>query len=166
VALVMLASQKGAWGTSAAAGFSLAVALAVGAGIGLGLLLPKLLCRDDDRAPAARAAFALLVVAWGPLMAFHLENVPGLPALAVHAAAGSDIARQFPALNIPLLGTAQLAVIILSTALALVALARIRRRVDDGIGRNAVWRWAAIGALCTAYLGVASALVFLPHAGI
>jgi transcriptional regulator with GAF, ATPase, and Fis domain len=159
VALVMLASQKDAWGTHSAAGFTVAMGAAVVAGIGLGALLPRLLCQDDDRTPASRAAFALLVVAWGPLMAFHLENIPGLGALGIHAAAESGLARLVPALNLPLLGVSQIAVIALATLLALVSFPRIWRHLDDGVGHRAVWRWSVIGMLSAVYLGVAVALV-------
>jgi hypothetical protein len=158
-ALVMLASQKDAWGTRTAAGFTLAMGAAVAAGIGLGALLPKLLCHNEDRTPASRAAFALLVVAWGPLMAFHLENIPGLDALGIHAAAESGLSRLVPALNVPLLGALQLAVIGLATLLALVSFPRIWRHVDEAVGHRAVWRWSVVGVLAAAYLGTAAALV-------
>jgi hypothetical protein len=132
---------------------------AVAAGIGLGALLPKLLCHNDDRTPASRAAFALLVVAWGPLMAFHLENIPGLDALGIHAAAESGLSRLVPALNLPVLGALQLAVIGLATLLALVAFPGIWRHVDETVGHRDVWRWSVVGVLAAAYLGTAAALV-------
>jgi hypothetical protein len=159
VALVMLASQTDAWGTRTAAGFTLAMGAAVAAGIGLGALLPRLLCHNEDRTPASRAAFALLVVAWGPLMAFHLQNIPGLDALGIHAAAESGLSRLVPALNLPLLGALQLAVIGLATLLALISFPRIWRHVDEAVGHRAVWRWSVVGVLAAAYLGVAAALV-------
>ncbi len=158
VALVMLASQKNAWGTQTTAGFTVALLAAVGAGVGLAALLPRLLCHNEDRTPASRAAFGLLVVAWGPLMAFHLENIPGLDALAVRAAAGSGLARLVPALDLPLLTVLQIAVIGLATLLALVSFPRIWRHVDEAVGHRAMWRWGLVGVLAAAYLGVAAAL--------
>ncbi len=158
VALVMLASQKNAWGTHTAAGFTAAMLAAVGAGIGLAALLPRLLCQNEDRTPASRAAFGLLVVAWGPLMAFHLENIPGLGALGIHAAAGSGLEGLAPALDLPLLGVLQLAVIGLATLLALLSFPRIWRHVDEAVGHRAVWRWSLVGVLAAAYLGVAASL--------
>jgi polyferredoxin len=160
VALVMLASQKDAWGTRTSAGFTVAMLAAVVAGIGLAALLPRLLCHNEDRTPASRAALGLLVVAWGPLMAFHLENVPGLGALGIHAAAASDVARLAPALDLPLLGVLQIAVIGLATLLALVTFPRIWRHVDEAVGHRAVWRWAALGVLAAAYLAVSAALAW------
>jgi len=161
VALIMLASQKDAWGTGSAAGFSLAVALAVAAGTGLGALLPRLLCGGEDRAPAARVAFALFIAAWGPLMAFHLDNIPGLDALGIHAATGSVLAQRFPTLDVPLLGMMQMAVIVLAAACALLSLLRIRQHLDGAIGRPAAWRWATLGVLCAAYVGLAGVLVLV-----
>jgi transcriptional regulator with GAF, ATPase, and Fis domain/polyferredoxin len=159
VTLVMLASQKDAWGTRTAAGFTVAMLVAVCAGAALAALLPKLLCRNEDRTPASRAAFGLLVVAWGPLMAFHLQNVPGLDALSVRAAAGSALAALLPALNLPLLGALQVAAIGLAMLLALVSFPRIWRHVDQSVGHRAAWRWGVVGALAAAHLGVAAALV-------
>ncbi len=158
-ALVLLASQKDAWGTRTAAGFTVAMLAAVVAGTGLAALLPRLLCHNEDRTPASRAAFGLLVVAWGPLMAFHLENIPGLGALGIHAAVESGLARLLPALNLPLLGVLQVTAIGLATLLALVSFPRIWRHVDEAVGHRAVWRWSVVGVLAAAYLGIAAALV-------
>jgi len=159
VALVMLASQKNAWGTGSALGFTAAVGAAVAAGALLATLLPRLLCHEDDRTPASRAAFALLVVAWGPLMAFHLENIPGLASLAVHAAVGSAVARVFPATGLPVLGMLQIGVVAAAMLLALVSFPRIWRHVDGAVGHRALWRWSLVGTLCVVYLAVAASLV-------
>jgi uncharacterized membrane protein YidH (DUF202 family) len=99
-------------------------------------------------------------------MAFHLENIPGLGALGIHAAAESGLTRLVPALNLPLLGVSQIAVIALATLLALVSFPRIWRHMDDGVGHRAVWRWGVVGVLCAVYLCVASMLVVLRQAGV
>lgn len=157
--IVMLASHGAVAGTSTALGFTVAALGAVAVGLGLHIALPRLLSREGDRSLAARVAFALLVLAWGPFMAFHLGNIPGLDALQVRAMPGSFLAEHLPALRIPVLALLQGTAIGLAACLAGIALWRIRCRFSREGGRPVRLGWMALAACSAAYPAAALALV-------
>ena len=91
----------------------------------IGLLkfaLPRLLSRDRDPALTTRIGFALLILGWGPMMAFHLENIPQLDTLRIHAAARSLPHPYFPTTELTLLVALQYSTILNAAVLAVVFL--------------------------------------------
>jgi hypothetical protein len=105
----------------------LAVA-AVFLGIALNALLPYLLSdkKEPDHTVSSCAAFGLLILAWGPFMAYQLANIPGLISVRLTAGTGSLLAKFFPGGEVSLLLVFQLAVILLAVLLAAVAFWRTR----------------------------------------
>ncbi|HEA68413.1 MAG TPA: hypothetical protein ENI07_16565 [Desulfobacterales bacterium] len=97
IAPIMLASQKVIW-ISGTTGFTVSAALAVALAFVLRFFLPRLLSADPDPDPAVttRVAFALLVLAWGPIAAFHLANSSVLTGLNLSAGIGSFWEDLFP----------------------------------------------------------------------
>jgi DNA-binding NtrC family response regulator len=158
-ALVMLAAQKNAWGMHGAVGFTAATLAAVGAGIALSRLLPRLLGDGDDQATVPRIAFSLMIAAWGSLMAFHLEHLPALGTLGIHAQGESALGRLFPTFDLSLLGLFQISVIVLSALPALVSIGQVRRQVAANGAPGSAWGWRTVHLICAAHPCVAAALV-------
>lgn len=90
----------------------------------LGALIDRGIARDDDSGPGARVAFSLLVVAWGPLVAFHLGNVPGLDLLTLQAEAVSPWVRLLPDDGLPVLATLRVIAVAAAGLAGLWALGR------------------------------------------
>lgn len=88
-------------------------------------LLARWLSPVADPAPAARVAVALALLAWGPLMAFHLGNVPGLADLSVRAATAT-LEGLWPTSGLPVLAGLQVTMVLASALAAVIALASIR----------------------------------------
>jgi hypothetical protein len=118
------------------------VALAVG--IILSRILPRLLTggTDTDHTLASRAAFALMILAWGPLMAYQFSNIPGLEGVKIYSAADSFLSRIMPFREISLLVVMQLGIILLAGFLMAITLWRVRVYVQkEGIvPKPAGWR--------------------------
>jgi polyferredoxin len=160
ISLFMLASRSATW-TSTGAGFTMIVLMAVGLAAVFKTSLPGLLSKeaDPDPALASRVSFALLILGWGPAMAFHLEHVPGLESLWLHAAPGSFMARHFPSGEVSLLLVLQVATIVFAWALAAIALWRIRIRFQEQGMKPPTGRWRILQLFCLIYLAAALALV-------
>ena len=155
VFVVMLASHKSAW-VAAPIWYTIMVLAAVCAGLGLHSLLRRLF--GDETGVVTAISFALLVLGAGPLMAFHLQNIPflatvriSMPAEAFAAAGG--------VVQIGLLEVLQFLVILIAAGFAAVAMWRIRAGiVDRGM---APWGWRIADALAAVYLVGALALLFV-----
>ncbi len=159
LALVMLASQGSGW-MAERGGVTTLGLLAVAGGVLLAFRLPRLVAHDLDPASplVASVAFALLVLGWGPLMAYHAGNIPLLAKLFL-GTTPEVVAAGAPIAGVSLLPLAQLSLIALATALAVFSLWRIRRHAcRAGIELNRSG-WVALGALCAAYVAAALALV-------
>ena len=93
--------------------------------------LPKILSRDKGSGTeaATRSVFTLLVLAWGPAMAWQLEHVSGLASLRIHPEAGSRLANIFPTGGVSLLSVLQVGVIVAAAALAAVAFRGLANRL-------------------------------------
>jgi len=102
----------------------------------------------------------LLVFGWGPFMAFHLQNIPQLSSLYVHAARGSFLEEHLAVQGISLLGLLQLGAIGVAAVLAGVALSRIRFHSKQHDIKIVPWGWRALSALCTVYCLAAAVIVF------
>jgi hypothetical protein len=157
----MLASHRELLGVADAGVFTLAACLAVAGAAVLNAVLPRILTRDGDLAVTSRVSFAMLLLAWGPLMAFHLENIPGLGALRIHAAEGSFLAEHIPFLEVSLLGVLQLATMCLAAVLAMITLWRIRIHAEKHRTRIIAWGWRIMLGICAVYLFAAIGLVLL-----
>jgi polyferredoxin len=164
LSIIMLASRKEGVGLSGAWEFTVAGCAAVAAAFVLSAAFPRLLSRQRDLTVASRIAFALLILAWGPFMAFHLANVPGLDALGIHFAAGSPWAERIPSLEVPLLEVLQIASISVAAILAGVAFWRIPVHAGGQGAQLILGGWRVVLALGAVYLAVAFYLVILGEA--
>ncbi len=108
---------------------------------------------------AVQVAFALLVLGWGPLMAYQIANIPTIGTLRFLASSGSFWAQFLPAGGLSLEFLIQSLSIVFAAGLTVVALGGIgflaRRR---GVGISRVG-WVALSLLCVLY--VAAALFIL-----
>lgn len=159
LAMVMLGSHSVAW-LKPVVPYTAAVLAAAGLGAALRVGLSRLLACEDapDLAVVPPVAFALLVLASGPLMAFHLGNIPGLAMVRLHAAAGSADLAESPIGQIPLLTVLQVAAVLISLVLATVALWRTRVRFSSLGVQLARWRWRIPISLCLCDLYTLTAL--------
>jgi hypothetical protein len=123
------------------------VLVAFAAVVPLRRLLERAVGVDGDPMPAIRVAFSLAILAWGPLMAFHLGNIPGIEGMHVHGET-----HQAAMFSMPILPTLQLLAIFGASLAAAAALGRIRARS----GRGAWW---LVHLLVLLYVVVAAALV-------
>jgi polyferredoxin len=125
--------------------------------------LPKILSRDKNSGAeaATRCAFALLVLAWGPAMAWQLEHVSGLASLRILPEPGSRLAALFPAGGIALLSVLQTGVIVLAAVLAAVALRGLANRLRLQEQETSSRGWKVVTAMCAGYLAAAVAVVVL-----
>jgi len=154
--LVMLASHTDI-GTTAFLPYTAVATVALGAGIALWAALRRLVLPREGRGSplAVPVAFALLLLGAGPLLAFHLGNMPELADFRIQATAGSFWAERIGLGAIDLRSVLQVAAILGSALLAAVTLARIRSRLAAEGVRLVTWRWGLLLGLCTAYVGVA-----------
>ncbi len=134
---------------------------AIGCGALMAWLLPTLLHGDgeEDSPVPAQVAFALMILGWGPLMAYQFGNISALSAFHLGSDPPSLLARFVGAGNVTLLPIAQLFILVLAAALAAITLWRIGvRAARDGI--TVAWGgWFLLLTGCTAYLAISVALV-------
>jgi hypothetical protein len=104
--------------------------------------------RDGDPTAAFRVIFALGILAWGPLMAFHLGNVPGLPGMYVH-----NEVHQAGLVTMSVLPALQIVAILGASLATVVVLGRIRDRTRSG-------SWWSIYLLVVAYVALSTWLIF------
>ncbi len=120
--------------------------------------LPRLLAggegADSDPVTAARAANGLAILAWGPLMAYQLSNIPALHHLVIATAPGSSTAAFFPGGGgeLSLLLLLQLAVIFVSLLLTTIVLWRISIHTESETGRINPGGWSTLLALVVVYV--------------
>jgi transcriptional regulator with AAA-type ATPase domain len=125
--------------------------------------LPKILSRDENSGAeaATRCAFTLLVLAWGPAMAWQMEHVSGLASLRILPEPGSRLAAFFPAGGISLLSVLQVGVIVMAAALAAVALRGLANRLRRQEQETSTRGWKVVTAMCAAYLAAAVTVVVI-----
>ncbi|MHC4396763.1 MAG: sigma 54-interacting transcriptional regulator [Planctomycetota bacterium] len=158
LAIVMLSSHNLSW-VANTGGFTVVAVLSMVLAFILHAGLARLFDNDQDPALTNRVAFALLLLAWGPFMAFHLKNVPELDAILIRAADNSILSSIFNNTNISLLLILQLAAVIFAAACTAVCFWRIRVHHKSNNGKSAFWSWKFITALCALYLLVTIALI-------
>jgi transcriptional regulator with AAA-type ATPase domain/polyferredoxin len=148
--VVMFASQRLAWLAEPIA-YTIALLVAVCAGGGLHLLLRRVFGVENGVVTAI--AFALLMLGAGPLLAFHLQNVPFLDTVLI-----SMPAELFGAAGIGLLELLQFMAILFTAGLAAIAMRRIRGHfIGPGPG---ILGWRLIDTVAAAYLLGALLLLF------
>ncbi|MEE9357863.1 MAG: hypothetical protein V3U62_06065, partial [Sedimenticolaceae bacterium] len=126
--------------------------------------LAKLFANDQDPALAYRIAFGLLILAWGPFMAFHLYNIPELDAILIQAADDSFLSSIFNIAPISLLFILQFVAVMFAAVCAAICFWRIKGHRANYIGKSGFWPWKFIAALCIVYLIVTITLIL--HEGI
>jgi len=155
MSLVMFASHKSAW-VSADSWYTILLLAAVGAGLGLHRLLRIMF--GDETEVVTSIAFAFLLLGSGPLMAFHLQNIPLLDAILVSTPAEAAGAGG-RAIQIGLLDMLQLAVIVISAIVAAIALWRIRVRIMNRAAARL--GWGVVDALVLLYVAGSLALLLI-----
>ena len=159
LAPVILAAQRTSW-LAGVVPLTAAMAVALAAGAAAARVLPRLLGGAGDDAISSRVAFALLVLAWGPLMAYQLGNVGALTAVRVQAVPATPLAGVLPAEGVALQLVLQLAVVALALVLTAITLWRTsawQQRHGEPPARG---RWRALNVVSLAYaLGTATLLL-------
>ncbi len=160
--LAMLASWHGRW-LSTPLGLAVGAAVAVAAAYLFQRTLPHLLSAETERDPSitARIAFAFLVLAWGPLFAYQIENIPILPSLTVHAIEGSPWGAYLPDPGISFLGLTQALIILFAASLSFVCFVEIRARLTRlgvELSRRA---WKLFALIFSVYIVLALLIVVM-----
>jgi hypothetical protein len=153
LAPVLLASQTSGWITSPL-GFTLAGLVAIAGAVVLGRALPSLLGRSaDTESPVpTQIPFALLVLGWGPLMAYQLANIPVLNSLHIGFASETSWTGTVAQSEFTLLTVSQAAVLLLAAAFSGFTLWRIHARAERKGDTISHLGWWVIVACCAAYL--------------
>ena len=153
-------------------GFSAFELLALGAvACLLGILLSKhlssLLIRHSsspeeppDTGVGVQVAFSLVILGWGPLMAYQLGNIPALKGLVLESARGAiwEMAPIPPPWTV--MASMQTLVVLLAATLTVVALSRVRAlALDRGLVLSDAG-WVALWVLCVAYLSTTVLLLW------
>lgn len=156
--VVMLASRVPHWHVTAVP-FTGMVLAAVVAGAAFHFVLPWLLSKErpPDIEAASRVAFGMLVLSWGPLLAFHLENIPGISSLVLRARPGS-IWRYVHMEEVSLLTLLQLSSIALAAVLAGFTLLKVYKRMKTGDGELTILGWYLLVVICATYTAAAVAI--------
>ena len=153
LAMVLLGARSTVW-LATPHRFTVAAVLAVIFAMALYTVLPRLLSREHypDPAMVSRVALALFILGWGPLMAFHLHEVPGLTALQIRVVEESFWTPYLPITEVTVLLILQLAVIFLAAIFAIISLWKIWVRFTRQEVKSERWRWQILLGLCTLYL--------------
>jgi DNA-binding NtrC family response regulator len=159
----MIASQRGGGWAATLPGFSALALGALAATIVVAPRLPRLLAAGADPEPtlSTRVAFTLLVLAWGPAMAFQLGHVGMLGTLRLHAESGSLAARVLPVAGISLRQIAQVAAVLASGLFTVICLLGIRGRMRRDREAHSPGGWRLVLVLCGAYFAGTIALIVL-----
>jgi polyferredoxin len=107
-----------------------------------GALLPRLLAADEEagKDAAARAAFASMVLAWGPLVAYQLAHVPLVGEMVLRARDGSWLGGW----SLSLLPALQVIGIVSAALMAAGVLGAVERRLVREGGEPRRWGWALL----------------------
>jgi transcriptional regulator with AAA-type ATPase domain len=156
----MLASQGRGW-AGTLPGFTATALAALAATAVVAPRLTRLLGADERTGPvpATRVALTLLVLAWGPAMAFQLGHVHALGMITLRAEAGGLAAWLLPGNGLPLRVVDQVRVVLLSGALAGICLLGIRGRLRREGAEFPRARWPVLALICAAYVATALFLV-------
>jgi hypothetical protein len=98
----------------------------------------------------SRVAISLLVLAWGPLMAYQAEGITILSSYVLHVKEGARVAG--PTGEISLLFLVQSFFIIVAGVLATFTMWRVRHEVSPALDKARGWAWPVLALGCVAYL--------------
>lgn len=159
----MLASQSSAW-TASTGGFTFNALLALFLTVVFLKALPRIISSDSRAGQALhpRISLALLVLAWGPAMAYQLHNIRSLMSLRIHAEEGTLLASLLPRGEISVQLVLQLGVILIAAFAASICLWGIRSRASHDDMPASPRGWQVLAGLCVAYI-VASIALVLPR---
>ena len=160
LAIVMLSSHKLPW-VANTTGFILSTGIAMVLAFIFNAGLAKLFANDQDSALANRIAFGLVILAWGPFMAFHLDNIPELDAILIRAANDSFLNSIFNTIPISLLFVLQFTVVMFAAVCTAICFWRIWAHQTDYDRKSGFWPWGIIFAICAVYL-LATIILILP----
>lgn len=166
LSLGMLAAQGEAW-IATAPGFTVTAAAALVCAAVLRPVLPRLIAPGQDPDPAllARAGVALMILGWGPLMAFHAAHVPGLSSLDLATLPGSFWQDAFRLTRVPITVLVQSAAVLFAAILSAFTFWRIRAAQQRAGGGESARGWFLLASLCVVYVAVALILIAGPCAG-
>jgi len=135
--------------------------LAVAMGALLAWILPGVITGGDgeDSAIPTQVAFALMVLAWGPLMAYQFGNISALSAFQLSSNPPSLLGQLVGTSNLTLLPVAQIFIIVFATAMAAIILWRISVHAHNDEEPIAWGGWFLVLAGCAAYVGISLAIV-------
>jgi len=159
----MLASQMGGGWAATLPGLSALALGALAATVVVSRGLPRLLAAGADPEPtlSTRVSFTLLVLAWGPAMAFQLGHIGLLGTVRLHAESGSLLARVLPAAGLSLLRIAQAAVVSAAGLFAGICLLGIQGRLQRDPQAHSPAGWRLVLSLCAVYFAGTIALIAL-----
>jgi transcriptional regulator with AAA-type ATPase domain len=149
LAIVMLSSHRLPW-ISATGQFTLFSGLSMVLAYLLFAALDKLF--SEDPGLTGRVAYGLLILTWGPFMAYHLDSVPELDAVLIQVTDGSVLSSIFPGTPISLLLVLQFAAVLFTAFCAAISFWCIRARQAADAGNIGFWPWKFIGAVYSIYL--------------
>jgi DNA-binding NtrC family response regulator len=149
---IMLASQGASW-ASTVGGFTANTLAAVAGTLVFLPRLPRLITPEPHPDPAfsSRVAFALLILAWGPAMAYQLGHISGLEQLRVHGAEGTFAGSLLPPGGLTVQTLLQAGVIVMAALFAGICLAGIKWRFSRSDGEISPWGWRTLFLLCALY---------------
>jgi DNA-binding NtrC family response regulator len=157
----MLASQGTTWAATLG-GFTGTALAALAATLLAAPRLPHLFAAGDDPEPAlaSRVAFTLLVLAWGPAMAFQLGHVGALATLHLYVEPAGLLARVWPAAGVSVRAVAQVAAVLSAGVFAAVCLFGIRGRMRRDEMPHHPGAWRVLPAVCALYVAGTLWLLF------
>ncbi len=135
--------------------------LAVVVGALLTRVLPSLITGGDgeDSAIPTQVAFALMVLAWGPLMAYQFGNISALSAFQLSSNPPSLLGQLVGTNNLTLLPVAQIIIIVFAAAMAAIILWRISVHAHNDEEHIAWGGWFLVMAGCLAYVVICLTIV-------
>ncbi|MFN2168861.1 MAG: 4Fe-4S binding protein, partial [Anaerolineae bacterium] len=135
--------------------------LAVALGGVLTWMLPTLITGGDgeDSAIPTQVAFTLMVLAWGPLMAYQFGNISALSAFQLSSNPPSLLGQLVGTNNLTLLPVAQIFIIVFAAVLAGFILWRISVHARANEDHIAWGGWFLVLAGCAVYVGISLAIV-------
>jgi len=156
--IVMLLSNTVSWFAdprkfAVLAGLSMILAFALKIG------LAKIFANTEYPGLSDRIAFALLVLAWGPFMSFHFNNIPELNAILIQADEKSILSPVLNSMPINLLFILQFSAIMLAAFCTTICLWRIRAVQTNEGGKNYLFPWLFIFAICAIYILISIGLI-------
>jgi polyferredoxin len=156
LSLVMLVYQETLW-IGRPVTLSALAGLCVTVGYGLSAVLPKFLVRGGEGGSetTGRIGFALMVLAWGPLMAYQLKNIPLFRGLTLELSDGSPLQGIIPSGGMPLLLLFQSAAVLAALAGAMLVLWKVRRRLQGEGARPQSWGWGVLYGASLVYAVIA-----------